>query len=194
MSLPPPREGSRDTREGLIISKFPDVCRSPQCPVPYTIVAYQSDDANTAASVRMTGQRAHKQNSIVTRCTGDEPGTGLGVKSNTVSSVCHRKEHSSTVRIEGQWATRHGDAWYMNNRNTIGKLNWYTGNKNFDPTPPLVAAAEMSAGSKVVMSDVSSSSPPLRPGTQLAFVDTSGQSIQPQTRTVLVCPLKSGPP
>ncbi|TDK28913.1 DUF4150 domain-containing protein, partial [Rhizobium deserti] len=93
MSLHPPREGSRATGEGIIISKYPDVCRSPTAPVPYTIVAYQSDDANTASSVFMTGQRAHKQNSIVTRCTGDEPGTGLGVKSNTVSSICHRKEH-----------------------------------------------------------------------------------------------------
>ncbi|MEF2074872.1 DUF4150 domain-containing protein [Consotaella aegiceratis] len=133
----PPRRGSRDTSEGLVISKYPDVCRSPVAPVPYTIVAYQSDDANTATSVRFTGQRAHKQDSIITCCTGDEPGTGLGVKSNTVASVCHRKEHSKTVRIEGQWATRDGDEWWMNNKNTIGRLVWPHPGYSDDPTPPL---------------------------------------------------------
>ncbi|MCF1450913.1 DUF4150 domain-containing protein, partial [Agrobacterium vitis] len=85
----------------------------------------------------MTGQRAHKQNSVVTKCFGDEPGVGLGVKSNTVGSVCHRKTHSRNVRIEGQWATRDTDEWYMNNKNTVGKLVWYTGSKDFKPTPPL---------------------------------------------------------
>ncbi|WP_128293453.1 DUF4150 domain-containing protein [Afifella aestuarii] len=133
----PPRRGSRDTSEGLVISKYPDVCRSPVAPVPYTIVAFQSDDANTATSVRFTGQRAHKQDSIITCCTGDEPGTGLGVKSNTVTSVCHRKEHSRTVRVEGQWATRDGDEWWMNNKNTIGCLVWPHPDYPDDPTPPL---------------------------------------------------------
>lgn len=136
MSIPPPREASRATHDGIIISKYPDVCRSPTAPVPYCIIAYQDDDANTASSVFMTGQRAHKQNSIVTKCMGDEPGTGLGVKSNTVSSICHRKGHSNNVRIEGQWATRDSDEWWMNNKNTIGKLVWPKHQKSFDPTPP----------------------------------------------------------
>ncbi|TDK29363.1 DUF4150 domain-containing protein [Rhizobium deserti] len=167
MSLHPPREGSRATGEGVIISKYPDVCRSPTAPVPYTIVAYQSDDANTASSVFMTGQRAHKQNSIVTRCTGDEPGTGLGVKSNTVSSICHRKEHSRTVRIEGQWATRHDDEWWMNNRNTVGKLVWPKHNLSFSPTPPIEYAAVTGSGT-----GAATGSGPVR----LAFANTGSMS------------------
>ena len=165
MSLHPPREGSRDTSEGIIISKYPDICRSPKAPVPYTIVAYQSDDANTASSVFMTGQRAHKQNSVVTRCTGDEPGVGLGVKSNTVSSVCHRKGHSRNVRIEGQWATRHGDEWWMNNRNTVGKLVWPKHNLSYDPTPPIRYSASAGNGSAEAQQPV-----------QLAFADTGVMS------------------
>ncbi|UHS61726.1 DUF4150 domain-containing protein [Agrobacterium vaccinii] len=145
MSIPPPREGSRATHEGIIISKYPDVCRSPTAPVPYTIIAYQDDDANTASSVFMTGQRAHKQNSIVTKCTGDEPGKGLGVCSNTVSSICHRKRHSNNVRIEGQWATRDSDEWWMNNKNTVGKLVWPKHQKSFGPTPPLLVSDDMYA-------------------------------------------------
>ena len=117
-----------------------------ESPVPYTIVAYQSDGANTASSVFMTGQRAHKQNSVVTRCTGDEP-VGLGVKSNTVSSVCHRKGHSKNVRIEGQWATRHGNEWWMNNRNTVEKLVWPKHNLSYDPTPPIQHSASPGNGS-----------------------------------------------
>lgn len=130
-----PRELSRDTGRGIVISKVPDVCRSPVCPVPYTIVAKQADDANTAPTVRMTGERAHKQTSIITQCSGDEPGTGLGIKSGTVKSVCHRKTHSSNVRIEGQWATRHLDEWWMNNRNTFGVLYFIEDQKLYDAAP-----------------------------------------------------------
>lgn len=191
MSISPPREGSRATSEGIIVSKYPDVCRSPEVPIPYTIVARQCDDANTASSVFMTGQRAHKQNSIVTKCEGDEPGTGLGVKSNTVSSICHRKEHSQTVRIEGQWATRHDDEWYMNNRNTIGKLVWPKHNQVFDPTPPIkefggaaivpsntADAVRSAPGAAALMRTgaVMSDTPPFafQPGQQYAFRDTTG--------------------
>jgi Domain of unknown function (DUF4150) len=130
-----PRELSRDTGRGILISKVPDVCKSPVCPIPYTIVAYQSDDANTAPTVRMTGERAHKQTSIITQCSGDEPGVGLGVKSGTVKSVCHRKTHSSHVRIEGQWATRHLDEWWMNNRNTFGVLYFIEDQKLYEAAP-----------------------------------------------------------
>jgi hypothetical protein len=132
-----PKEISRDTSRGIIISKYPDVCRSPVCPVPYTIVAYQSDDANTAPTVRATGERLHKQSSIVTQCSGDEPGTGLGVKSGTVRSVCHRKTHSSNVRVEKEWLTRRGDEWFMNNKNTIGKLVWTEDTEVREATPPI---------------------------------------------------------
>lgn len=194
MSLHPPREASRATSEGIIISKYPDVCRSPTAPVPYTIVAYQNNDANTASSVFMTGQRAHKQNSIVTKCMGDEPGVGLGVKSGTVSSICHRKEHSKTVRVEGQWATRDTDEWWMNNRNTIGKLVWPKHNLSFSPTPPIAAGGGVGSTTPTAPplqlafanTGITSDAPPigassgigsgansLKEGTRLAFLDTS---------------------
>ncbi|UGX87052.1 DUF4150 domain-containing protein [Phyllobacterium meliloti] len=175
MSLHPPREGSRDTSEGIVISKYPDVCRSPVCPIPYTIVAKQSDDANSCTSVRMTGQRAHNQGSIITCCTGDEPGTGLGVKSGTVSSVCHRKEHSNTVRFEGKWATRHGDEWWMNNKNTVGKLVYPKSTESFDPTPPFIETdtSEVKATSQPqVMRDFDIAPEPLIPNAEYAFLDT----------------------
>ncbi|APX11588.1 DUF4150 domain-containing protein [Tateyamaria omphalii] len=136
-----PREGSRDTGSGIIISVTPDVCRTPvgssMPPIPYCIYAIQGDDANTAATVRMTGQRAHNMASIVTQCSGDAPGTGGGVSSGTTGSVCHPRSHSNTVRIQGEWAVRHNDYWDMNNRNTFGRLTWVESVETFEPTPTI---------------------------------------------------------
>lgn len=141
-----PKEGSRDTGEGLIVSCTPDICRTPVgsslVPVPYTITAVQEDDANTAATVRMTGLRAHNTGSMTTCCTGDEPGTGTGVKSGTVGSICEPKGHSGSVRIEGKWAVRHGDEWWMNKRNTVGKLAYVKSTEAWGPTPAVERAQD----------------------------------------------------
>ena len=134
-----PKEGSRDTAEGLIVSCTPDVCKTPvgssMVPIPYSITSKQGDDANTATSVRYTGKRAHNMGSLTTCCTGDAPGTGTGVKSGTVGSICEPKTHSGTVRIEGKWAVRHTDEWWMNKRNTVGKLTYVISGETFAPTP-----------------------------------------------------------
>jgi hypothetical protein len=124
MSLP--REGSRATGEGLVISTCPDVCLTPQgaamVPVPYSITAKQSDDARTTRTVHMTGLRVHTKASIITTCTGDEPGSGKGVKSGTVEGICEPLTYSSSVRAESSNVVRNDDVWWMNDRNTIGKL------------------------------------------------------------------------
>ncbi len=137
-----PREGSRDTGQGIIISLSPDVCKTPVgsalVPIPYTITAVQGDDANTVATVRMTGQRAHNMASLVTLCSGDAPGTGTGVVSGTTGSVCHPKSHSDNVRIRGQWAIRHSDEWWMNNRNTVGKLTYVKDASAHTQTPAII--------------------------------------------------------
>ena len=136
------KEGSRDTSEGIIVSVTPDVCKTPVgsslVPIPYAITAIQGDDANTAATVRMTAKRAHNMASLVTKCTGDAPGTGTGIKSGTVGSVCHPKSHSNNVRIRGEWAVRHADEWHMNNRNTVGKLVYIRTPESFEETPAIL--------------------------------------------------------
>jgi hypothetical protein len=127
MSLP--LEGSRDTGEGIIVSMYPDVCKTPVgpalVPIPYSIYAKQNDTASgVAETVHQTSQRSHKLGSLVTTSHGDAPGTGKGVKSGTVENVCTPKTFSQSVRIEGMNAVRHTDEWWMNNRNTVGKLNY----------------------------------------------------------------------
>lgn len=135
------REGSRDTAKGIIVSIYPDVCLAKKDPVPFSIYAIQGEDANTAPTVRMTGQRAHNAGSLTTCCHGDEPGLA-GVVSGTVGAVCEPKTWSPTVNIEGKPAVRHGDEWWMNCRNTTGKLCWIESpDKDTAPKPILLAQA-----------------------------------------------------
>jgi len=137
-----PCEGSRDISDGIIVSITPDVCKTPvgssMVPIPYSITAKQADDANTVATVRFTKKRAHNMASLVTKCTGDAPGTGTGIKSGTVGSICHPKSHSNNVRIKGEWAIRDGDTWYMNNKNTVGKLVYVKSKQTFEETPAIL--------------------------------------------------------
>jgi hypothetical protein len=107
-------------------------------PVPYSITAKQGDDANTASTVRFTKKRAHNMGSLITKCSGDQPGTGTGIKSGTTGAACHPKTHSGNVRIKGKWAIRHNDTWEMNNRNTLGKLTYIKSTETFAETPAIL--------------------------------------------------------
>ncbi|WP_162561389.1 PAAR-like domain-containing protein [Methylobacterium terrae] len=125
MSLP--REGSRDVGRGIVVSTSPDVCLTPvgaaMVPVPYSLVAYQDRSAaDMANSVRQTGLATHVQGSLITQSFGDEPGTGGGVKSGTRGAECEPKTWSSSVRAEGRPVVRHDDEWWMNHKNTVGRL------------------------------------------------------------------------
>ena len=177
MSLP--REGSCDTGEGIIVSTVPDVCLTPcgsnMVPVPYNITAKQSDSAaNTTPTVRLTGRRSHNTGSLITSCHGDEAGTGGGVKSGTVGNQCEPLEHSASVRSEGKFMVRHNDLWWMNNKNTIGRLLWVKDSDRQALTPQSQQGWEALAGAGAgrVLSDASPANGGLfRAGNQLAFLD-----------------------
>jgi hypothetical protein len=119
-------EGSRDTQEGIVVSTEPDICLTPSgasmVPVGYNLWAKQSDDALTTPTVKLTSLRSHNMGSLITTCHGDEAGTGGGVKSGTHNGICEPKGHSENVYSEGKQMIRHTDEWWMNNRNTVGKL------------------------------------------------------------------------
>ncbi|WP_108818338.1 PAAR-like domain-containing protein [Pseudovibrio sp. Alg231-02] len=159
-----PREFSRDTSEGYLISIYPDVCLTPvgssYVPIPYTIVAKQSDDANTCPTVRATKKRVHTMGSIITKCSGDAAGTGKGVKSGTIESVCHPKEHSSRVRACGHFVIRQNDVWYMNNKNTQGKLNYVKRTDIDQLTPPIYFADQQADDGADTSASGSSDQPP----------------------------------
>ncbi|MGR9156257.1 PAAR-like domain-containing protein [Rhizobium leguminosarum] len=135
-----PREGSREIGQGRVVSIAPDVCLTPigssMVPVPYSLVAYQNiDPANMANSVRQTSLVSHVKSSLITKSFGDEPGTGGGVKSGTTGAECEPKTYSSTVRAEGRNMVRFDDEWWMNHKNTVGKLI-YTDDLNRYSGPP----------------------------------------------------------
>ncbi|KQP25801.1 hypothetical protein ASF27_21205 [Methylobacterium sp. Leaf102] len=121
-----PREGSRDVHDGIIVSQVPDICLTQQggtmVPVPYTIWCRQADAANLANSIHQTDDRTHAKESLVLKCYGDEPGTGGGIRSGTTGAECTPKTWSASVFVEGRNMVRHDDEWWMNHRNTYGKL------------------------------------------------------------------------
>ncbi|UIY32775.1 GH-E family nuclease (plasmid) [Neorhizobium galegae] len=62
-----------------------------------------------------------RQDSKFSCCYGDEPGVGLGCKSNTVGDVVEPVTSSQIVRANGVWIQRHGDRCTLNKGNTEGE-------------------------------------------------------------------------
>ena|GEM_PF-676115 len=130
------------------MSLTPDVCWTPVgstvVPVPYMITADLSDSLATSPNTRFNGQPVflHDQ-SKVSQVTGDEAGTGGGVKSGTYKGIGEPIQGSSTVRANGKPVVRHGDPCKMNTGNTIGRVI-YQGpgdgapNADGDTNPPVV--------------------------------------------------------
>ncbi|MGH0004675.1 DUF4150 domain-containing protein [Pseudovibrio ascidiaceicola] len=123
-----PKEAIRDNGKPIIYSTTPDVCKTPigssTPPIPYSIVAYPKDHANYTKTVKFTKQKVMVLRSNTTCCTGDERGSAKGVKSGTVGDICEPIDHSINVRAEGSPIIRHGDKFHMNNKNTIGVVEW----------------------------------------------------------------------
>lgn len=109
-----------------VVSISPDVCLTPIgnsiVPIPYAISATLTDDAKACRSVKIEGRQTYNFKTIVTKCTGDQPGTKKGVKSGTQGDICEPKSHAPSIKIEGNHAIRNRETFWMNKRNTIGEL------------------------------------------------------------------------
>ena len=134
-----PREGSRETDEGIIISECLDWCFCKGGAIAgYRLTAKQREATNMADSVRPTDDRTHVKDSIILRCEGDGK-ADAGVKSHTIEGACWPKTWSESVTAEGRNIVRHDDEWWMNNGNTWGRL-FYTKDMSQDeaPTPQTI--------------------------------------------------------
>ncbi|WP_083846205.1 PAAR-like domain-containing protein [Sinorhizobium sojae] len=100
----------RRTSAGRRKSRFP-ICLGAK---PRTIKNY-------SPNVRSNGKVIKRQDSKFSCCYGDEPGVGLGCKSNTVGDVVEPVTSSGIVRANGIWVQRHGDRCTLNNGNTVGE-------------------------------------------------------------------------
>lgn len=117
--------GARQDSSFKAISTAPDICKTPMgntvVPIPYPIVSDLSQSIQTVPKVRFNGKPCYVlDQSIVPTCTGDEPGTAMGVRSGTNKGKTEPKSGSSSVRAGKKKVVRERDTCTMNNGNTNG--------------------------------------------------------------------------
>lgn len=107
---------------GVARSTLPDVCLSPgtAVPVPYpVIVSVSSDLEDGTMTVRVDGGNSVAvKGSTLSKCSGDEPGAGGGIKSGTNKKEAKWLLYSFDVVFEGRNACRLSDKMSMNHGNT----------------------------------------------------------------------------
>ena len=85
-------------------------------------------------TVRQTDQASYVEGSLITRCYDDEAATGGGVQFGTQGAECEPKTWSKTVKIQDKCVVRHDDKWWMNHKETWGKLIYIEDTQSY-PTP-----------------------------------------------------------
>jgi hypothetical protein len=114
--------------DGWVRSTLPDVCKSPDKPVPYTNVAYARDLAKGTTTVFSHGGAMNGvKGSEFYRSFGDEPGVGGGVRSGVNLHRATFLSWSPDVFMEGRNVTRLTDRMLLNKGNTISAGGYFTG-------------------------------------------------------------------
>lgn len=103
----------------LAVSLVPDVCKTPlgpsMVPVPYQVTADLEQSIETAPNVFANGKPIFLYGgSEVPAVTGNEAGTGGGMKSGVNGGAMRATEFCSSVKICGKHPVRHGDKCEMN--------------------------------------------------------------------------------
>lgn len=137
------QEGTGKSNGFMVISQSPDVCKSPAAPIPYpSIFAFLGHGTLTSGNTNFQKFQVFSMGSRVTRCFGDEPGVGLGVKSGAVGGWCRPITPVPTVICNGQKLCRHEHTLFEMNclgpegpGNTIGKV-YYLGAMLCGPVAP----------------------------------------------------------
>lgn len=123
------KEAARKKSDPVVVSKYPDVCKSPTAPVPYPIVAPFTPSTAVATTVQGTKAPLFTMASKIPAVQGDEAGVGKGVKSGTHAGggVSEPVTSSTTVRAEKSFVVRNGDLFTMNGGNTLGTVVYQPG-------------------------------------------------------------------
>lgn len=119
-------EGARKNAQMIVVCTSPDICKTPRGSstpeVAYQIVGNFNDSVSISPNVRFTGNPVYMlDQSVITKVTGDEPGTKGGVQSGTNVSTCEPIEGCKKFRVNGKQVVAHDDQFKMNNGNTMGK-------------------------------------------------------------------------
>jgi uncharacterized Zn-binding protein involved in type VI secretion len=118
--------GARKDARFMAICTAPSINWTPagagKVPVPYQTVQDLSNSMSTARTVRFNGLPAYLLDQTVQpKGTGDERGTGKGIRSGTVGGEVKPVSGCKTVRIEGKLVVREGDKCTMTGGNNSGK-------------------------------------------------------------------------
>ncbi|GGY48357.1 PAAR-like domain-containing protein [Pseudoduganella albidiflava] len=117
--------GARKCATFKAICTAPSINRTPRgskyVPLPYQTVQDLSNSVTTARTVNFNGLPAYLlDQTIQPKGTGDERGTGKGIRSKTVTGEVKPVSGCKTVRIEGRRVVREGDKCTMNGGNNPG--------------------------------------------------------------------------
>lgn len=111
--------GARKNSIFMVVSLLPDVCKTPMgssmVPVPYPIVGDLNNSVAVAKTVFFNRDPVFLlSDSVVTTVTGNEAGTGGGMKSGVNKGKVRATESATSVRVEKKLVVRHGDECDMN--------------------------------------------------------------------------------
>lgn len=111
--------GARKNSIFIVVNLVPDVCKTPigssMVPVPYPIVGDLADSITVSKKTNFNGDPVFLlSDSVVSKVTGNEPGTGGGMRSGVNKGKVRATSSSKTVSIEGKRVVRHGDECEMN--------------------------------------------------------------------------------
>lgn len=104
---------------------FPDVCKTGAppagpVPVPYPNLGKSSDTVQGTSTIKADGSMIMNKGAKYMVSYMDEPGTALGVISNTVKHECEYLMYSFNVMLEGKNVCRMGDPLWQNKKNVCG--------------------------------------------------------------------------
>jgi hypothetical protein len=103
------------------------------------------DKQNYSPDVKSNGKVIKRSDSQFTATYGDQPGTGLGVKSGTVGNVVTPVTSSNIVRANGIPVQRHTDRCTLNNGNCPGEYV-YVQSTETDKAPDATDKQNQSSG------------------------------------------------
>lgn len=124
------RESARQEGVFIAVSESPDACKTPPAnvPIPYRILADLGEALTVSPNVRYQGRPVVLADaSTIAKVTGDEAGTGEGVKSGTHEGEVEFIQGSGTVFVNGKKIVREKDQVLMNSGNTKGRIQNLSG-------------------------------------------------------------------
>lgn len=104
--------------DGIATASAPDVCKTPTpdglTPLAYPNVAFSKDLIKGSRTVKTNGVPAALKDSEFATSSGDEPGTGGGIKSGVNKGKAKFTSYSMDVAFEGRNVARLSDSMSMN--------------------------------------------------------------------------------